>query len=121
MHLRMDNKILLTELAAMLKVKKVDTARQWCLKKGIPIFDKNSHRWVLAEDVAIELDRQLIAYLIDKYGKEHGKKVYTMYRNNDVEGLIELKFSSKIDMIRPRHSDYKPKSDTSAKFLNEIQ
>lgn len=118
-HLHMD-KILLTELATMLKVKKVDTARLWCIERGIPIFGRNQRRWVLARDVEIEQDLDLIAYLIDRYGKEHWYKVYSMYKDNDVEGLIELKFASKIDRIRPRHSDYKPKTDISAGFLNEI-
>ncbi len=114
------DKLLLTELAGILKVKKVDSVRLWCLERKIQVFGRRGHRWVLAMDVAIEMDRDLIAHLIERYGKEHWFSVYKIYLDNDTERLIGLKFASALDQKNRKFSGYTPKSEISAKFLNNL-
>jgi len=105
----------------MLGVKKVDSALKWCEGKSIKVCGDRGNRWVPALDVARVLDGDFIDYLIEKYGGENWFAVYSIYQNNDMEALVRLNHNSKVEKLRPRPSHYEPKSEASAKFLNEFK
>ncbi|MEI7594129.1 MAG: hypothetical protein WCK02_00155 [Bacteroidota bacterium] len=112
--------IKLNKLAEHLGFKKNDIARQWCVNLNIPIYGKNSMRYVLAMDVAMELDTDLITCLIKKYGPDNWSAVYKMYKENNFEGLVNIKYSAMLKQGSTASEKYESKSKSSAKFLKDV-
>lgn len=113
-------KIKLKDLSIILGLKTTDKARLWCLKNNIEIFGKNTQRYVLEMDVAVEVDTDGITYLVKKYG-DNWALVYQLYRDNNFEGLINLKFANLLAKgSRMNERIVVGKSDSAQKFLKNI-
>ena len=112
--------IKLNKLAEHLGLKKNDTARLWCINNNIPIYGKNSMRYVMLMDVALEVDTDLITCLIKKYGIDNWSAVYKMYKENNFEGLVNIKYSALLKQGSAASEKYESKSKSSAKFLKDV-
>ena len=116
----MIKKIKLNELSELINTKDNETARQWCLSRGVEIFGKNARRYVLELDIAEALDTEVITYLINKYGFENWAEVYKLYCDNNFEGVVNLKYAALLKKGSKQNEKYVAKSNSANKFLNDV-
>lgn len=113
--------LLLTKLAEELNFKKVDTAKKWCEKNGVPIAGSHGKRWVPANALEYVRKKELMKILIRKYGEEKANRLYQAYQDGNFEVISELNPDRGDNPVFQKTVDYIPQSEASSKFLNEFK
>ncbi len=113
--------MLLTKLAEELNFKKVDTAKKWCEKNGVPIAGSHGKRWVPANALEYVRMKELMKILSRKHGKEKANRIYQAYKDGNFEVLSELEPVRADNPIFQKTVDYIPQSEASVKFLKEFK
>ena len=105
-------RIYFKQVLSMINLKTTDGAKSWCNRNEVTVFKDGARNFVIKAELDNAYDKPIIEEYKKKYGDQWMLR-FELLKDNKLYAVIPTKKKMKKD-------SYKPKSDESNDFLNEI-